>query len=186
MPEGTVLSADVCIVGAGPAGITIARELGRAGVRVLLLESGGRDPERFSAGLNRGESVGRPYFRLERSRIRAFAGTSRHWLDDGYRSRPLDEIDFERRDAVPHSGWPFPRSELDGHYERAQEASQLSGVPFDDEAWGAPLDAELAERGAGSCGPPSSGSVPACPCSSTPTTRSSTGSRRSTWCCTPP
>ena len=146
VPAGTELSADVCIVGAGPAGISMARELGAAGVRVVLLESGGRDPDRFAAALNRGESVGRPYFRLERSRIRAFGGTSRHWHDDGYRSRPLDDIDFERRDAVPHSGWPIGRADLDPYYERAHVASQLSGVPFDDDAWGAPLDPELAER----------------------------------------
>ena len=33
--------ADVCVVGAGAAGITIARELGAAGHSVLLVESGG-------------------------------------------------------------------------------------------------------------------------------------------------
>ena len=39
--DQTGLETDVCIVGAGAAGITIARELANAPLSVLLLESGG-------------------------------------------------------------------------------------------------------------------------------------------------
>ena len=34
---------DVCVVGTGPAGITLARKLSEAGQTVLLLEAGGLD-----------------------------------------------------------------------------------------------------------------------------------------------
>ena len=52
---------DLCICGAGPAGITIARKLAGRGKKVLLLEAGGLS---YSAELQehyRGKNVGRTY-----------------------------------------------------------------------------------------------------------------------------
>ena len=74
------VDVDVCIVGAGPAGITVARELIGNGARVWLLDSGGKDMERRAQRLNRGQSVGYPIHRLHQSRVRAFGGTTRHWV----------------------------------------------------------------------------------------------------------
>jgi choline dehydrogenase-like flavoprotein len=69
---------DLCIVGAGPAGITIARELDTCGVCVCLLEAGGRDLERRFQRQSHAESDGYPIHRLHGSRVRAFGGTLRH------------------------------------------------------------------------------------------------------------
>lgn len=41
LAEGQDLQADICIVGAGAAGIAMAMELIDSGLEVLLLESGG-------------------------------------------------------------------------------------------------------------------------------------------------
>src|SRR5829696_4514144 len=96
--------AEVCIVGAGAAGITLARRLLGLGHDVLLLESGGLDHEAAIAELNAGESVGQPYYELADSRLRFFGGTTAIW---GGRVAELDRIDFERRPWAPHTGWPI-------------------------------------------------------------------------------
>ena len=55
-----LIETDLCIVGSGPAGISIARELRGNGYQICLLESGGRQPERRAQQLNRCQSTGYP------------------------------------------------------------------------------------------------------------------------------
>ena len=119
------LEADVAVIGAGAAGIAAARRLVERGCRVVLLESGGFDYEAETADLNEGENVGEPYYDLESARLRFFGGTTAIW---GGRCAHLDPIDFERRDWVPHSGWPFAAAELEPWYG---EARGLLGLPRD-------------------------------------------------------
>ena len=127
LPPGEQLRADICIVGAGPAGIVLALELLDTGARVCVLESGGQEPQKPPGG----ESVGYPYFPLDRVATRAFGGTSLQWGSgdgDYWHTVPLDRLDFERRSGVDHSGWPFARPELVPFYERAAPLSDA--VPF--------------------------------------------------------
>jgi choline dehydrogenase-like flavoprotein len=116
------LDADVCIVGAGAAGLTLTKRLASPGRHVLLVEAGGRDYEPSIAKLGAGENVGFPYWDLEDSRLRFFGGTTAVW---GGRCAELDEIDFERRDWVPHSGWPFTKHELASYYAAAREIVEI-------------------------------------------------------------
>ena len=109
-----VFDTQVAIVGAGAAGITLARRLAAANIQVCLLESGGRDYEQPVQDLAKGESVGFPYYPLEESRLRFFGGTTAIW---GGRVAELDPIDFERRDWIHHSGWPFDKDVLNPYYE---------------------------------------------------------------------
>ena len=113
---GAALDADLCIVGAGAAGITLARGLTGRGLRVCLLESGGFDHDPLTQSLGVGENVGMPYYELQDSRLRFFGGTTNIW---GGRCAPLDAIDFEKRDWVAHSGWPISRDDLAAGYEAA-------------------------------------------------------------------
>jgi choline dehydrogenase-like flavoprotein len=114
--DGSRLAAEVCIIGAGAAGITLAVELGRAGVDVLLVTGGGRRYSEKDQDFYRGtDETGIP---LERSRIRRFGGTTSVW---GGRCIPFDPIDFEERDFVPHSGWPIEWEELQPYYRRSQD-----------------------------------------------------------------
>ena len=130
IPSGTKLSADICIIGAGAAGISLATKLARSQFRVCLLESGGFKPDRKTQSLNHAENIGRHYELLS-TRTRFLGGGTNCW---GGWSRPLDEINFERREWLQYSGWPFERTELNQYYK---EAIALCGLrpEFSIEAW---------------------------------------------------
>lgn len=114
---------DVCIVGSGPAGITLARRLGAAGKLVGLFEAGGFDYEEASQEVYQGETVGQPYYPLDSCRLRYFGGTSNHW---GGWTRPLEEDDFRPRPHHPLSGWPIGKSDLDAY---ARETDEILNLP---------------------------------------------------------
>jgi choline dehydrogenase-like flavoprotein len=132
LPENTAIHTDVCIVGAGAAGITLAREFAGQPFRVCLLESGGLEFDGKTQSLYKGKIVGHPYSPLDAVRLRFFGGSTNHWT--GW-CRPLDAIDFETREGIPYSGWPFARSHLDPYYERAHTICQLGPYSYDAAAW---------------------------------------------------
>lgn len=125
LDDGSTVTADICVIGAGPAGIAIAERFKQTSTRVVLLESGGLDADADTQALAAGEVVGRPYPDLDSARLRLLGGTSNHW---GGNIRPLDPIDFTERAWVPHSGWPFGADELAPYYPRA---AAFCKVPFD-------------------------------------------------------
>jgi choline dehydrogenase-like flavoprotein len=127
-----LLDADLCIVGAGAAGLTLARRLASPTRRILLLESGGGDYEPAVAALGAGENVGFPYYDLEDSRLRFFGGTTAVW---GGRCAELDALDFELRDWVPHSGWPFEKDALAEYYRAARAIVQVPPRTLDARLW---------------------------------------------------
>ena len=102
------LSADIAIVGAGPAGLALALELSRKGRSVILLESGGMRPDALGDALNAGTSNLADY-PFERSRARAFGGSTTRWFGACV---PLDAADFAARSRVPHSGWPIDPADI--------------------------------------------------------------------------
>jgi choline dehydrogenase-like flavoprotein len=113
---------DVCIVGSGPAGITVARSLPKS-LSIALVEAGGFDYEADSQKSYEGDTVGLPPDYLSTTRSRLFGGSSFCW---GGVCRPLDAYDLERKDWLPASiAWPFGREELLPYYDRA---SQLLGL----------------------------------------------------------
>jgi choline dehydrogenase-like flavoprotein len=130
--EAPSFSVDLCIVGAGAAGLTIAHELANRRLHVCLIEGGGMRGDRGAQALLRGENVGRPYFPLEQIRISGFGGTTTIWNGA---CRPLDPIDFSQRDWVPWSGWPITREELDPYYARAQTVCQLGPYAYNVDDW---------------------------------------------------
>jgi choline dehydrogenase-like flavoprotein len=127
VPDGSLVEVDVCIVGAGAAGITIARELRGAPLRVALLESGWLTPDAVTQSLYAGSAPEQPYFPLDAARTRCFGGTTNEWAGE---CRPLDALDFEERDWVPASGWPFRLGDLRPFYERAQSVCQLGRFDY--------------------------------------------------------
>ncbi len=143
--ETSGIVPDVCVIGAGIAGIGLVRRLLGTGRKILLLESGGADYEPEVAGLNSGTNSGLPYYELEDSRLRLFGGTAAIW---GGRCAELDEIDFEPREWVRYSGWPFAKDALRPYYADARKLLQLSGRPLDARLW-SELGAEPPHFGTG-------------------------------------
>lgn len=143
------IECDLCIVGTGAAGLTLAHFLKDTSLSICLIESGGMIAEPETQDLYRGESTGNvdalsPSYLLD-SRLRFFGGTTNHW---GGHCRPLEAIDFEARPWVPHSGWPFPKTHLDPYYDIAAEFMGLPLFRADnpdagDSRFPASLDSEL-------------------------------------------
>src|SRR5215217_4218733 len=118
IPKDAIIEADICIIGAGAAGITLARQFSGQPFRVIILESGGLKPDSATQSLYTGKSTGLPYYPLETARLRMFGGTTNHW---GATCRPFSPIDFEARDWVPNSGWPIQLDDVQPYYERARQ-----------------------------------------------------------------
>jgi len=129
---GTRLDADLCIVGAGAAGIALAREFIDTSLQVVLLESGGLQFARAPQQLYIGDNVGLPNHLTAHSRIRMLGGSTTRWTGQ---CRPLDALDFEARDWMPFSGWPFERAHLEPWYRRAQTVCNLGPESFKPVAW---------------------------------------------------
>ncbi len=123
----------ICIVGAGAAGICLAVELSRQGKRVMVLEGGGREIEDAAQEPYRSEVVGHVHRGIHTGRFRAHGGTTTRWGGQIYE---LNREDFERREWIPASGWPFSHSELEPYYRRALDFEGLANVVHNDaEVW---------------------------------------------------
>jgi choline dehydrogenase-like flavoprotein len=126
------LNADFCVIGAGAAGIITALELSLSGSRVLLLESGDHSLDEAAADLSEGEVVGLPFAGLTAGRARALGGATRLWYGQCIR---FEDIDYERRDWVPHSGWPLGPADLVPYFERAESYLNLPEPVYDSRVW---------------------------------------------------
>jgi choline dehydrogenase-like flavoprotein len=124
LPQKFVIDADVCIVGAGAAGITLARDLSGGNRRIALLESGNFDFDADTQKLYAGEVVGQAYTPLDRDRLRYLGGTTNHW-----------EGSCREFDAWDLADWPFGVEELAPFYRQAHDVCQLSSHSFEPKDW---------------------------------------------------
>jgi len=128
----SIIEGDVCIIGAGVAGITLALEFVDTNHKVILLEGGGFDVDMKMQELYDGKNIGQRYYPLQSARLHYFGGTSGHW--GGFCST-LDPIDFQRRDWVPYSEWPIQYSDITPYYAKASRLVDLPTAHFDLEYW---------------------------------------------------
>ncbi|WP_435105005.1 FAD-dependent oxidoreductase [Arhodomonas sp. AD133] len=114
---------DICIIGSGPAGTTVALRLARHGMRVLLLESG-LEPGAQGGGAHRSRldrygNSGALAYPTPATRLRAVGGTSNIWTGRCLRLLPADFASSPYARGTP--GWPIDYAELAPYYVRAEE-----------------------------------------------------------------
>jgi choline dehydrogenase-like flavoprotein len=143
LPKAATVEADLCIVGAGPAGIALAQALEPSGLEILLLESGGVRPDPWSQALNEGPCSGDAYAGLRETRQRQTGGSAHLWNSPvggelGAKYVPLESGDFKPRNGEPDGAWPFERSTLVPWYERAQALCGLGPFEYEGSYWADP------------------------------------------------
>jgi choline dehydrogenase-like flavoprotein len=125
----TIVQANICIVGGGPAGITLAMELARSGRSILLLESGDARPTDDAQALNIGEvSDEALHSPPDKYRQRCFGGGTSIW---GGRCVPFDPIDFDARPWMDHSGWPISYADVERYYPAANALCEAGEYEYD-------------------------------------------------------
>jgi glucose dehydrogenase len=150
-----VTDADVCIIGAGAAGGILALELGRAGLKIVVLESGPRhdfdrrwdyvrsylrreNPWRSRLPRQDDHTIGgRLAYGLDGRRVRGVGGSTLHW--EGYALR-LHASDFRLHSLYGVADdWPIGYDDLEPYYARAETALGVAGAT--DEPGGSPRSA---------------------------------------------
>lgn len=135
---------DVCIIGAGLVGGIIAYELGKRGVKVIVLEAGPRhDPktkyrymERYLNGENPWASnnperdiyttAGEISYPLNKYRVKAVGGSTLHW---GATTLRMHETDFLMKSLYGLAeDWPINYEELEPYYGKAEVALGVAGI----------------------------------------------------------
>lgn len=137
VPQQTVLRTDLCIVGTGAAGISLALTLSGHGLSILLLEAGHMKEDAPTQSLYAGEVTdARLHSPPDKYRQRRFGGSTAIW---GGRCMPFDPIDFAERSYLPGSGWPIDHAELAAYYPQANTWAEAGASEYDADAiFGAP------------------------------------------------
>jgi choline dehydrogenase-like flavoprotein len=127
------LSADICVIGAGAAGITIALKLMESGSSIIVLSGGETKESERAQRLYRSEIVGHAHDGVHTGRCRAMGGTTTLW---GGQAFPFSDIDFGHREWVQNSGWPITSSDLEPYYDKAREVMLISSLDFYADVYG--------------------------------------------------
>ncbi len=140
LQDDHVFESDICIVGGGAAGISMALALAGTPWSVTLLESGGFEYDDEVQALYDGQSDGvllQPGERyISRSRWRYLGGATNNWTG---LCVPLGATDFETRPWFPDSGWPITQNDLTSFYQDAARVLRIGPVDVDAHLSGEPL-----------------------------------------------
>lgn len=121
------LEGSVCVVGAGAAGITLARKLAETTRGVILVEAGGFEIDGQTQGLFAGKQLGLRYYNLISCRLRYFGGTTNHW--SGY-CRDNDPLDYDGRPELNLPKWPVSHDALKPYIAEAGESLGVAALHY--------------------------------------------------------
>ena len=127
---GSEFSADVCVIGAGIAGLFAATRLATGGKRILVLESGGRTFDPDSHSLNEVDNAFNIYRGAVDGRFRGLGGTSTHWAG---RLLPLTAQDIGDRRYIGVSAWPIEIKELYRYRSEIERVFEVDGGSFEED-----------------------------------------------------
>ncbi len=119
--------APLCVVGSGPVGLSLAVDLARRGIDVLLLESGTRAAHAEVQALSDAD-IADParHDDMAIAVARRLGGTSHLW---GGRCLPYDPVDFAPRGWVD-ARWPITHAALTPYWPRAVAATTSGAAVF--------------------------------------------------------
>lgn len=113
---------------------------------VALLDAGDETPSQTGDDASRAHILDpRRHVPMDLAVRRAFGGTSWLW---GGRCVPYDDIDFERRDFVPHSGWPLSHDDIRPWYGKGAAYLGCGKENFEASppGWSDPIEDVTVER----------------------------------------
>lgn len=112
------VDSEIAVVGAGPAGISVALEFARNGHDVVLVESGGRTFSADTQALGDADLDPLRHAPMAESTRRQVGGASTIW---GGRCIPYDPIDFADRPYIPQSRWPVAFEDIAPYFQRTSD-----------------------------------------------------------------
>lgn len=152
LPSGVTLTGfDICIVGAGAAGIALATRLIGSSLKVLVVSSGGafdtgQSPSPNPALESIYQGVLGPFMQkvdpifLTRSRLNMYGGTTNHFW---FWARPLDDADLKSRPGYRDAYWPLTMDELNRYYPDANTFGDYGPFNYNDiDFWANALNGE--------------------------------------------
>ena len=126
--NGEIIEADICIVGSGAAGITLAMEFQNTNLKIVIVTGGDYRETIANQELNKGIVFPKgSHEPLEENRRRAFGGSTIAW---GGRCIPLDASDFEIKEWIPYSGWPISYESLIPFYKKSMDLCKAGQFDF--------------------------------------------------------
>jgi len=129
-PVRSTFQSTVCVVGAGIAGLLLARQLANSGVDVHLLEAGGLELEIRSQKLYNVQMGGRLHKGATEGRFRVFGGSSTRW---GGQLLAFAPDIFVPAPGTPSGSWPVTATDVQGYYAELDKILHLPGRVPDEE-----------------------------------------------------
>ncbi|HWW23403.1 MAG TPA: GMC family oxidoreductase [Edaphobacter sp.] len=126
--QAAPIRSQVCIIGAGVAGHSLAQRLAAAGIDVALLEAGGRVPEERSQSIYNARMARLNHAGTHEGRFRLLGGSSTRW---GGQLLPYTEEILQPSPSLPSHGWPLTMDEVGRFYPDAQRLLDADDLPFD-------------------------------------------------------